>query len=272
MHPSSDSSKWASQGLLLSLLLFVSVVLNIYALTSWLLPRSQGQSQNLEKTPSSIALIEEPTSRVPSSAVVPAEPISSEKETVAPTIPPSTGNLSLPGSQAYGHLPYAEANPDNLVTVASFGLRENQRFEKLHPDAAAALMQMTNAARDEGVWIVLSSAFRRIDQQAELFVAQTQRRGSPEEAAKSSAPPGYSEHHTGYAMDLSDGHVPSADINQRFASTDAYLWLLQHASEYGFELSFPLNNTQGVSYEPWHWRFIGTPEASATFSRANSSE
>ena len=270
MHPSSDSSKWARKGLL-AFILFVSVVLNIYALASSLLPQSR-EPENLEDPPSAMAPTVEPTPEGSTSTVAPAELLPLEERAVAPNTPSPAEDLSLPGLPEYGHFPYAEANPDDLVTVASFGLRENQRFEKLHPDAAAALMQMTNAARDEGVWIVLSSAFRKIDQQAELFVAQTQRRGSPEEAAKSSAPPGHSEHHTGYAMDLSDGHFPSADINQSFANTDAYLWLLQHAAEYGFELSFPLNNAQGVSYEPWHWRFVGTPAASATFSRSNSSE
>lgn len=244
---------------ILPFLFFLSLIANIYALASWISPKLS--KSTTEPAPSTISEPQEEPPVSQTAEPVP-EPVPQEDSSPAPE------SLALDSSPQYGHLPYAEADPDELVTVASFGLKENQRFEKLHPDAAAALMQMTNAARDEGVWIVLSSAFRNYDNQAELFEAQTQKRGSPEAAAKSSAPAGHSEHHTGYAMDLSDGHMPSADVNQNFATTDAYLWLLQHASEYGFELSFPQNNPQGVSYEPWHWRFVGTPAARETFSRA----
>lgn len=184
----------------------------------------------------------------------------------------AVGDGSLTKTPKYGHLPYTEANTSDLIVVSSFGLRENQRFERLHQDAAFALMQMTNTARDEGVWIVLLSAFREFDRQSELFSYQIQKKGSPEEAAKSSAPPGYSEHHTGYAMDLGDGHTPDSDINQDFSNTQAFIWLLQRAGEFGFELSFPVDNSQGVSYEPWHWRFTGSAEAQAVFSQATSSE
>ncbi len=38
--------------------------------------------------------------------------------------------------------------------------------------------------------------------------------------------------------------------------------------EFGFELSFPENNPQGVRYEPWHWRFVSSPEAQAIFRRS----
>lgn len=182
--------------------------------------------------------------------------------TVAPTSPAEPSK--------YGHLSYTEVDRNNLVVVSSFGLEENQRFERLHQDAAYAFMRMANTARDEGVWLVLLSAFREIDKQSELFEYQIQSKGSPEAAAKYSAPPGYSEHHTGYAMDVGDGHVPSSDINLGFADTQAFLWMTQNAGEFGFELSFPPNNSQGVSYEPWHWRFTGSPESQIVFAQANT--
>ena len=136
----------------------------------------------------------------------------------------------------------------------------------MHTEAALALMKMIYAARDEGVWIVPVSGFRTIAHQETLFQAQIQRRGSPEEAAKLSAPAGYSEHHTGYAIDLADGNFPKQDITYEFANTNAFRWLIKYAKEYGFELSFPENNRQGVSFEPWHWRFIGSPRAGKIFA------
>ncbi|NER00518.1 MAG: M15 family metallopeptidase [Cyanothece sp. SIO2G6] len=168
----------------------------------------------------------------------------------------------------YGHLRYAEADPESLTVIGSFGVGQYQRYESLAPDAALALMNMIYAARDQGVWIVPASAYRTIDRQRGLFDNQVKRKGSPEAAAKSSAPPGFSEHHTGYAVDLVDGHNKDADINQQFSNTQAFEWLTQNAGKYGYELSFPQNNEQGVNYEPWHWRFIGSEEALATFRQA----
>lgn len=168
----------------------------------------------------------------------------------------------------YGHLRYTEADPESLTVISSFGVGQYQRYESLAPDAALALMDMIYAARDQGVWVVPASAYRNIDRQRELFDNQVKRKGSSEAAAKSSAPPGFSEHHTGYAVDLVDGHNKEADINQQFATTQAFEWLTQNAGKYGYELSFPQNNAQGVNYEPWHWRFIGSEEAIATFRQA----
>jgi len=165
-----------------------------------------------------------------------------------------------------GHFPYQEGDFSKMLPVGSYAQREYQRFERLMPEATFALMKLIYAARDEGIWITPVSGFRNLEDQQKLFTAQIQRRGSQEEAAKSSAPSGYSEHHTGYAVDLADGHFPKQDISLDFAKTEAFTWMKLHAKEFGFELSFPDNNPQGVNYEPWHWRFTGTTEASKIFS------
>ncbi|NET27965.1 MAG: M15 family metallopeptidase [Okeania sp. SIO1I7] len=169
---------------------------------------------------------------------------------------------------AYGHFLYPQGHMNRMVIISSYGARQYQRFEYLHPEAAKALMNMIYTARDEGVWLVPVSGFRTVEAQEELFEAQIQRRGSTEAAAKVSAPPGYSEHHTGFAIDLTDGNFPKKDITIDFENTKAFQWLTRHAQKFGFELSFPPNNSQGVSYEPWHWRYIGSPEAAAAFAQA----
>ncbi|MBU7582897.1 MAG: M15 family metallopeptidase [Nostoc sp. TH1S01] len=151
------------------------------------------------------------------------------------------------------------------MIIGSYAKGENQRFEKLESEAALALMKLINAARDDGVWIIPVSGFRSVTAQEELLQKQIQKQGSPEAAAKISAPPGYSEHHTGYAIDLADGNLPTQDLTNKFAETRAFSWLNLHAKEFGFELSFPKNNSQGVSYEPWHWRFIGSSHSAAIF-------
>ncbi len=124
---------------------------------------------------------------------------------------------------------------------------------------------MIDAARADGVWLVLVSGFRDLYTQGALFQGRSQQYGSEEVAAKSVAPPGYSEHHTGYAVDLTDG---SGQDFRDFSETKAFQWMMIHAHEFGFELSFPQNNSQGVDYEPWHWRFIGSADAAQTFVAA----
>jgi D-alanyl-D-alanine carboxypeptidase len=81
----------------------------------------------------------------------------------------------------------------------------------------------------------------------------------PAARAESVAPPGHSEHGTGYAIDFGtrpQGHC--ADVENCFADTPAGKWLILNAPDYGFELSFPNDNAQGVTWEPWHWRWVGT--------------
>ncbi len=173
----------------------------------------------------------------------------------------------------YGHFAFAEANPADLMVVASYSQDVAQRFERLHTDAGLALLRMIDAARLEGVWIVPVSGFRDYERQSRLFRLKTYQYGSAEAAARAVAPPGHSEHHTGYAVDLSDGLARAMDISLGFGKTAAFEWLSRHAAEFGFELSFPENNPQGVQYEPWHWRYVGTPEARRLFlSEAESIE
>lgn len=169
---------------------------------------------------------------------------------------------------SYGHLPYAENSGDRLTSAGSF-VRENyERSELLDFEAAQAFELMRQAAQSQGVNLMPVSGFRTAAAQKELFDSQINRKGSAEAAAEFSAPPGHSEHHTGYAIDITDANVPEADIKQSFENTPAYQWLIQNAHMYGFEESFPKNNTQGVTFEPWHWRYVGSARSQQTFSEA----
>ncbi|WP_242046166.1 MULTISPECIES: M15 family metallopeptidase [Calothrix] len=173
---------------------------------------------------------------------------------------------------AYGHFPYAQADRSQMMLIGSYATGADQRFESLNTEAVQAFMKMTYAAREVGIWIIPVSGFRTIEQQEKLFQNQIKRRGSEQAAAKISAPPGHSEHHTGFALDLTDGKSPKKDITLAFENTDAYRWLTKHAQEFGFELSFPPNNKQGVSFEPWHWRYVGSANAAAVFANARNQQ
>ena len=112
--------------------------------------------------------------------------------------------------------------------------------------------------------------FRSIDLQREIFYGRKAARNQIAiERAKVSAPPGYSEHSTGYAIDLGDGTRRDTDFQVEFESTNAFRWLKDNAAKYHFKLSFPKGNPQKVSFEPWHWRYEGTVEALRKFEKAN---
>ncbi|WP_416674236.1 M15 family metallopeptidase [Egbenema bharatensis] len=201
-------------------------------------------------------------------------PLSTGSQTDA--LPRATVGLTQPSlwshaatlAAHFGHLPYPKADLPSLIPFpnqASPYPYASRSGETLHPDAAAALEAMINAARSDSVWIVLVSGFRDLTTQQRLFEDRTGVVGSVEEAAKFVAPPGYSEHHTGYAIDVTDG---SGLGFYAFEQTPAFQWMQVHAHEFGFELSFPLNNPQGIDFEPWHWRFVGSPEAARIFAAA----
>ncbi|WLT39085.1 D-alanyl-D-alanine carboxypeptidase family protein [Synechocystis sp. B12] len=160
-----------------------------------------------------------------------------------------------------GHYPFPENSQQRLVKVGEY----YGRSESLDQEAATAFKKMQADAQVQGVRLTIISGFRSIASQDALFQNQIKRKGGKEAAARFSAPPGHSEHHTGYALDIGDGDNPANDLKINFENTSAYQWLARNANQYGFELSFPPNNSQGVSYEPWHWRYVASPRASQIF-------
>ncbi|MEN9220651.1 MAG: D-alanyl-D-alanine carboxypeptidase family protein, partial [Thermostichales cyanobacterium GMQP_bins_62] len=65
--------------------------------------------------------------------------------------------------------------------------------------------------------------------------------------------------------DIGDGRDPATDVEVTFTRTAAWAWLNQHGARFGFELSFPEGNSQGISFEPWHWRYVGDRHSLETF-------
>ncbi|HZR70379.1 MAG TPA: molybdopterin cofactor-binding domain-containing protein [Burkholderiales bacterium] len=136
---------------------------------------------------------------------------------------------------------------DLVVAEVDAGGREH----RLVPAAARAWSALSTAARADGVSLEIVSAFRSVERQAQILRAK-QERGLPiDEILRVSAPPGYSEHHSGRAVDVTtDGVRP---LEEEFERTAAFEWLQRNAGRFGFHLSFPRGNDQGYAYEPWHW-------------------
>ena len=164
-----------------------------------------------------------------------------------------------------GHLPYEQSPQDQLKAVTGDG-----RI-LLRKKAADKFLQMQADARRQGIILSAISGFRTVSEQEYLFFEiKAQRAQDASKRAEVSAPPGYSEHHTGYAIDIGDGNVPSTNLSTSFEQTKAFKWLMQNAPRYSFELSFPKDNLQGISYEPWHWRYVGDTHSLETFYKVRN--
>lgn len=189
-------------------------------------------------------------------------PTSSEAESTAQS---DTSVNSPNADRLLGHFSYPEAPESELVTISADG---RTRMRKA---AARSFEAMAKAARRQNVILVPISAFRSVkDQQQLFFGVKSQRNQSAAERAAVSAPPRYSEHHTGYAVDIGDGAVPATNVNPNFEKTKAFQWLQANAARFSFEMSFPKDNPQGVSYEPWHWRYVGDQDSLETFYKAKN--
>jgi D-alanyl-D-alanine carboxypeptidase len=135
------------------------------------------------------------------------------------------------------------------LVVAETG--EDGRQHLLVTQAASAWQAMKIAAARDGVDLKIVSGFRGISRQADIVRAKLDRGLSLEEILQVSAPPGYSEHHTGRAVDLTTPGV--RPLEAEFDGTAAFRWLNTYAAGFGFVLSYPAGNSAGYRYEPWHW-------------------
>ncbi len=122
---------------------------------------------------------------------------------------------------------------------------------KLEPATAVAWCAMVAAATADGTTLLLISGFRSVEYQREILLRKRSEGSALETILSVNAAPGYSEHHTGRAVDIGTPGCPP--LSEAFETTVAFDWLRQNAAAHGFHLSFPRNNPHGVVYEPWHW-------------------
>ncbi|HEU4402722.1 MAG TPA: M15 family metallopeptidase [Candidatus Polarisedimenticolia bacterium] len=139
---------------------------------------------------------------------------------------------------------------DELV-VAEIG--EKGREHRLVPGAAKAWGELAQAAKSDGVLLKIVSAYRSFDRQVEIVRRKLAKGLSLEAILLVSAPPGYSEHHTGRAVDVTTPDCPP--LEEAFEATEAFRWLQANAERFGYHLSYGRGNRSGYAYEPWHWCF-----------------
>ena len=114
--------------------------------------------------------------------------------------------------------------------------------------------------------LILGSAYRSEDYQATLYNGYVEQYGQAE-ADTISSRPGYSDHQTGLAADISD-HDGATYLTQDMEYTPEGEWLKDHAHEYGFIMRYPKGKEDitGYAYEPWHFRYIGVDYATAIYN------
>lgn len=189
--------------------------------------------------------------------LLPVAAHAAEDAPVPPTAPAPAA------TRLFNHVPYREADPAGLVPVPSLPGCTMAR------EAVFDLERLLGAARAEGVALGAASCFRSIAYQRRVFCSGAADCDAVAALrARFVAPPGYSEHATGYAIDFVQRGGDCRAVEQCFFLTPAGQWLMRRGPEFGFELSFPAGNRQGVGWEPWHWRWVGAPSARAHFAIA----
>ncbi len=145
--------------------------------------------------------------------------------------------------------------PDNLETVKKIYSVGNMRLLK---PAKIAFEQLSEKAKEDNLNIIAISTYRSYDYQRLLYNKYVQIDGI-EKADTYSARPGYSEHQTGLAVDVSNKTLSYTE----FENTEEFQWMQKHAHEYGFILRFPKGKEQetGYQYEAWHYRYVGIKTA-----------
>lgn len=152
------------------------------------------------------------------------------------------------------HYRYAEASKNELVPTS---FKNGRGIIYVHADAKNALDKMIADAKKVNVNLSVVSGFRSIKDQKGINDANVGKKGV--KAYETSAPAGYSQHHTGLAIDFNS--VNPKDFEKGGIHYEAGQWLKKNASEYGFEMSFDNNNADGVAHEAWQFLYTGSERA-----------
>lgn len=175
------------------------------------------------------------------------------------------GNADIPEAAAFiNDTPIllvngANALPDGYEPAELVNLYEQKRHFLLASsdiflasEAFEAANSMFKKAEDENMnGFIVTSGYRSSEKQAELY--ETSEEGVAQK-------PGHSEHETGLAFD-----VTARSDDGIFENTPQFAWLIENCWDHGFILRYPegKEHITGISYEPWHYRYVGVETAQA---------
>ena len=148
-------------------------------------------------------------------------------------------------------------------------LMELSNGQKIDERIYPYLQEMFNAARAEGIYPIVREGYRTekeqqalYDEKVQAYINEGYSRSRAEKTAKEwVALPGTSEHQLGIAVDI------NAD-KSKCSNNEVYTWLAENAREYGFILRYPQGKLEmtGISYEPWHYRYVGVDAAQEIYN------
>ena len=138
-----------------------------------------------------------------------------------------------------------------LIVNNSFSLPESYGIGAIQKDTYAEFNNLLTDARTDGVHFSLLSGYRSYRTQKEIYDDYVSKHGK-EAADKAVSRPGYSEHQTGYALDLNNAE-------ESFGNTNEGKWLAANCAKYGFIIRYPKGkeSVTGRQYQPWHIRYVG---------------
>ncbi len=228
---------------------------------------------SFENSSSPIVIIPEEPSESSSSEISESEPeISSETESVSSETEEGSSEPEENTEEDNGTL--ILVNPWNYIPEDYvINLEQVQGKYNMDIKAAESARKLVAAAKEAGFDMQLCSAYRTVEKSAELYQRKVNEyigygyseENAKVEAAKWVAPPGTSEHHTGLAMDLvsADYWNYYSDLEHDYENFDSFRWMYEHCAEFGFILRYPKDKQDitGITYEPWHYRFVGIEAA-----------
>jgi D-alanyl-D-alanine carboxypeptidase len=167
----------------------------------------------------------------------------------SPSIIETAFRLGVPRNYADVRKLDRVAEPARLVLIG--GIDALGFEQRLTPSAARAWSRMREAAARDGVELRSVSTFRSVEVQLAILRGKLARGQTIDRILHVSAAPGFSEHHSGRAIDITTpGYAP---LEEEFERSPAFAWLSTNAQRYRFILSYPRGNPHGFAYEPWHW-------------------
>ena len=145
--------------------------------------------------------------------------------------------------------PALRADPDYLTKLPD-SLNYKGLGIYLDKEAREAFVNMADAALGEGIPLYVKSGYRSFRYQEEIITRKLNEGLLFKDAIRFIAPPGYSEHESGKAVDLASDRF-------LFIESSAYGWLKQNAARFGFRESYSRRKDSLIPWEPWHWYYIG---------------
>jgi D-alanyl-D-alanine carboxypeptidase len=158
--------------------------------------------------------------------------------------------LGIPTSFVTRRRRFLHCECEDLVSIGVDWFRREQWLERR---AASQWQAMLATAEHDGVVLMVVSGFRSFDYQRKIIERKLAAGLTIEQIICVNALPGFSEHHTGRAVDI--GTPGSPPVTEEFEQTPAFDWLTRRGQDFGFWMTYPRGNQFGVIYEPWHWVF-----------------